>query len=55
MIIGSIGAVGNGISLPLMSILLGDVINSFGQNQHNENVVHLVSKVSTVSINVSIS
>ncbi|XP_061961360.1 ABC transporter B family member 21-like isoform X2 [Populus nigra] len=46
MIIGSIGAVGNGISLPLMSILLGDVINSFGQNQHNENVVHLVSKVS---------
>ncbi|CAK7348532.1 unnamed protein product [Dovyalis caffra] len=46
MILGSIGAVGNGVSLPLMSILLGDVINSFGQNQNNNKVVHLVSKVS---------
>ena len=55
MIIGSIGAVGNGVCYPLMSILLGDVINTFGQNQNNKNVVHLVSEVNTISLNVSIN
>ncbi|KAJ6873227.1 hypothetical protein NC651_032180 [Populus alba x Populus x berolinensis] len=46
MILGTIGAVGNGASLPIMSILFGDLINSFGQNQNNKHVVDLVSKVS---------
>ncbi|KAF7146264.1 hypothetical protein RHSIM_Rhsim04G0106300 [Rhododendron simsii] len=45
MIVGTIGAVGNGISMPLMTVLLGDVINSFGQTQNNKEVVQEVSKV----------
>ncbi|KDP28335.1 hypothetical protein JCGZ_14106 [Jatropha curcas] len=46
MIVGTIGAVGNGLSLPIMTILLGDTINAFGQNQNNQDVVEVVSKVS---------
>ncbi|KAF7124732.1 hypothetical protein RHSIM_Rhsim12G0141000 [Rhododendron simsii] len=45
MVVGTIGAVGNGMGLPLMSVLLGEIINSFGQNQNNKDVVHVVSKV----------
>ncbi|XP_057790342.1 ABC transporter B family member 4-like [Salvia miltiorrhiza] len=44
MIVGSIGAIGNGISLPLMTILFGELVDSFGQNQ-TDNVVSVVSKV----------
>ncbi|XP_050236017.1 ABC transporter B family member 11-like [Mercurialis annua] len=43
MIIGTVGAVGNGLSLPLMNIFLGDTIDAFGQNK---DVLHAVSKVS---------
>ncbi|KAL9397183.1 hypothetical protein Peur_011436 [Populus x canadensis] len=46
MILGTVGAIGNGASLPIMSILFGDLINSFGKNQNNKDVVDLVSKVS---------
>ncbi|KAI7745067.1 hypothetical protein M8C21_034033 [Ambrosia artemisiifolia] len=46
MIVGTIGAIGNGICMPMMTILLGDFINAFGENQNNNNVVHVVSKVS---------
>ncbi|KAK9070037.1 hypothetical protein SSX86_010436 [Deinandra increscens subsp. villosa] len=46
MIVGTIGAIGNGMCLPLMTVLLGDLINSFGHNQNNGNVLHVVSKVS---------
>ncbi|KAJ0651012.1 putative ABC transporter type 1, transmembrane domain superfamily [Helianthus annuus] len=49
MITGSVSAIGNGICLPLMTVLLGDLINSFGHNQ-NSNVVDVVSKVRTDSI-----
>ncbi|KAF2325016.1 hypothetical protein GH714_022250 [Hevea brasiliensis] len=45
MIVGTIGAIGNGICLPLMTVFLGDTINAFGENQ-NKDVVHVVSKVS---------
>lgn len=45
MIVGTIGAVGNGICMPLMTILFGDLLNSFGQNQNNDDVVSVVSKV----------
>ncbi|KAI7750747.1 hypothetical protein M8C21_013049, partial [Ambrosia artemisiifolia] len=46
MIIGTVSAIGNGICLPLMTVLLGDLINSFGHNQNNtNNVVHVVSKM----------
>ncbi|KAK8264898.1 hypothetical protein V6Z12_D12G141400 [Gossypium hirsutum] len=46
MIVGTVGAVGNGLCMPLMTILFGDLVNAFGQNQSNNQVVHVVSKVS---------
>ncbi|KAF7144597.1 hypothetical protein RHSIM_Rhsim04G0106200 [Rhododendron simsii] len=46
MIVGTIGAVGNGISMPLMTVLMGNIIDSFGQTQNNKEVVQEVSKVS---------
>lgn len=45
MIVGTVGAVGNGLCMPLMTILFGDLVNAFGQNQSNNQVVHVVSKV----------
>ncbi|KAL3652976.1 ABC transporter B member 11 [Castilleja foliolosa] len=44
MIVGTIGALGNGISLPLMTVLFGQLINSFGDNQ-THGVVAVVSRV----------
>ncbi|KAL1550313.1 ABC transporter B member 11 [Salvia divinorum] len=44
MVVGSVGAVGNGLCMPLMTILFGDLIDSFGQNQ-TDDVVSVVSKV----------
>ncbi|KAJ7973147.1 ABC transporter B family protein [Quillaja saponaria] len=46
IIFGTIGAIGNGVGLPLMALLLGELINSFGNNQNNSDVVDAVSKVS---------
>ncbi|XP_039128461.1 ABC transporter B family member 11-like isoform X2 [Dioscorea cayenensis subsp. rotundata] len=46
MIAGTIGAVANGISMPLMTILFGDMIQSFGGTTDIHDVVHEVSKVS---------
>nr|XP_043635409.1 ABC transporter B family member 21-like [Erigeron canadensis] len=45
MIVGTIGAMANGVSMPLMTILFGDLINSFGENQNNDEVVDAVTKV----------
>lgn len=45
MIAGTIGAIGNGACMPLMTILFGDLIDSFGENQNNDDVVRVVSKV----------
>lgn len=45
MIIGSIGAIGNGLSLPLMTIVFGELTDSFGVNQSNSDIVKVVSKV----------
>lgn len=47
MVIGTVGAVGNGVSMPLMTILFGQLINSFGQNSQDD-VVGIVSKVHLV-------
>ncbi|CAA2959744.1 ABC transporter B family member 11-like [Olea europaea subsp. europaea] len=44
MIVGTIGAIGNGLCLPLMTILFGELIDSFGQAQ-TADVVSVVSKV----------
>lgn len=42
MIFGTIGAIANGLGSPLMTIVFGDLIDSFG---NNKNLVHEVSKV----------
>ncbi|CAD5311532.1 unnamed protein product [Arabidopsis thaliana] len=39
MICGSLGAIGNGVCLPLMTLLFGDLIDSFGKNQNNKDIV----------------
>ncbi|XP_065637436.1 ABC transporter B family member 4-like isoform X2 [Quercus suber] len=43
MIFGTIGAIANGLGTPLMTIVFGDLIDSFG---NNKNIVHEVSKIS---------
>ncbi|KAE9444825.1 hypothetical protein C3L33_23277, partial [Rhododendron williamsianum] len=45
MIVGTIGAVGNGIGIPFTSVFFGEMIDSFGQNQNSKDIVHVVSKV----------
>lgn len=45
MIFGSIGALGNGVGMPIMTILFGDLVDSFGQNQSTDEVVDIVSEV----------
>ncbi|KAL3754344.1 hypothetical protein ACJRO7_001558 [Eucalyptus globulus] len=45
MVVGLMGAVGNGISMPLMTVLFGQLINTFGENQADTDVVDLVSKI----------
>ncbi|XP_024374420.1 ABC transporter B family member 11 [Physcomitrium patens] len=48
MIVGSIGALANGVSLPIMTIIFGDLVNSFGNNQTDTSV--LVDQVSKVAL-----
>ncbi|CAN0885243.1 ABC transporter B family member 11 [Linum grandiflorum] len=45
MLLGTLGAVGNGVSMPLLTVLFGKLTDSFGQNQASSDVVRLVSKV----------
>lgn len=45
MVVGTVGALGNGISQPLMTVLFGNVINSFGANTSGS-VLRSVTKVS---------
>lgn len=45
MILGTIGAVGNGLGFPIMTILFGDVIDVFGQNQNTSDVSDKIAKV----------
>ncbi|CAN8253935.1 unnamed protein product [Cochlearia groenlandica] len=45
MILGTVGAVGNGLGFPIMTILFGDIIDVFGQNQNTSNVSHKIAKV----------
>ncbi|XP_006644533.3 ABC transporter B family member 4-like isoform X1 [Oryza brachyantha] len=44
MALGTVGALGNGLSEPLMSVLFGNVINSFGENT-SRTVLRSVTKV----------
>lgn len=44
MIIGSIGAIANGLSQPLMTVIFGQLINAFGR-ANDDDVTREVSKV----------
>ncbi|BAT76977.1 hypothetical protein LR48_Vigan01g291500 [Vigna angularis] len=46
MFLGTVGAFGNGVSLPLMTLIFGNMINAFGGNSNTKQVVDEVSKVS---------
>ena len=45
MSVGTISAIGNGVCMPLMTIIFGEVVNSFGGTENNKEVVDAVSKV----------
>lgn len=44
MVVGAISAIGNGVSQPLMTLLFGELVDSFGGGDRST-VVHAVSKV----------
>ncbi|KAK9983466.1 hypothetical protein SO802_032991 [Lithocarpus litseifolius] len=47
MIVGTVGAIGSGLGMPLMTILFGQMINGFGNSQgNNAAIVSIISKVS---------
>jgi ATP-binding cassette subfamily B (MDR/TAP) protein 1 len=48
MFVGTLSAVGNGISMPLMTIIIGDALDAFGGNVNTKQIVHQVSKVTTI-------
>lgn len=48
MILGTVGAIGNGLSMPLGALIFGELSDTFGRNEHNKHLVDLVVKVSTV-------
>ncbi|VVA35378.1 PREDICTED: ABC transporter [Prunus dulcis] len=54
MSVGTISAIGNGASVPLMTIIFGDLINSFGQTGNNKEVVDAVSKVALKLVYVAV-
>ncbi|KAH0838901.1 LOW QUALITY PROTEIN: hypothetical protein HID58_090580 [Brassica napus] len=45
MIVGSVGAIGNGLGFPLMTLLFGDLIDTIGQNLFTNDIVELISKI----------
>ncbi|XLR28358.1 hypothetical protein S83_056258 [Arachis hypogaea] len=45
MIVGTIGAVGNGMANPLMTVVFGNLIDAFGGTSNSQKVVHDVSKL----------
>ncbi|OMO82288.1 hypothetical protein COLO4_23135 [Corchorus olitorius] len=45
MIVGTIGSIANGLSMPLLTILFGELTDSFGENQNNNEVLDAVSEV----------
>lgn len=46
MFLGTFTAIGNGISAPLMTLIFGELVDTFGETQDTRKVVHAVSKVS---------
>lgn len=45
LIVGTISAILNGISLPMSTVFFGDMVNAFGMNINIRNIAHAVSKV----------
>jgi len=43
--VGTIGAIGNGLATPLMTVVFGNLIDAFGRATNPREVVHDVSKV----------
>lgn len=44
MSVGTVAAIVSGLSLPLMTLIFGQIINSFG-DANSSDVVHVISKV----------
>lgn len=47
MAIGTVSAVGNGISMPIMTLIFGQIIDAFGYAD-DSTVVHQVNKVCSI-------
>lgn len=45
MFLGSVSAIGHGFSMPLMSVIFGEVVDTFGKADNTGEVVNTVSKV----------
>lgn len=45
MIVGTLGAIGNGLGMPLLTVFFGEMINVIGSNQNSKGVIQAVSKV----------
>lgn len=46
MVVGTIAAMANGLTLPIMTVLIGQIINVFGFSDH----AHVIKEVSKVRI-----
>ncbi|KAL1312835.1 hypothetical protein HN51_039417 [Arachis hypogaea] len=46
MIVGTIAAIGNGMGMPLMTLIFGQMANVFADNLYSEDIVNQVSKIS---------
>ncbi|KAL5700599.1 ABC-type xenobiotic transporter [Ranunculus cassubicifolius] len=45
MVVGTIASVTNGVTMPIMTLLVGELTDAFGQNANNDNTLRVVSKV----------
>lgn len=45
IVIGTIGAIANGVTQPLMTVVFGQLINAFGKTTDRDQITHEVSKV----------
>jgi ATP-binding cassette subfamily B (MDR/TAP) protein 1 len=45
MFVGTVAAIGSGISMPFMTIIFGALVDSFGRTTNTKDVIHEVSEV----------
>ncbi|XP_071919093.1 ABC transporter B family member 11-like isoform X1 [Coffea arabica] len=55
MVVGTVTAVASGICVPLLAVVLGETINSFGKTLDRKEIVHEVSKVSLKFVYLALS